>query len=174
MHNIIPQIAISMNPTSGDTRQHYEDKVAEGEFDQKIDLFCDLIKTLDKPCFVRLGYEFNGTTWTGYIPIFYKRAWKRFVEKSKQKKVKNVAWVWHYAPEGANNYMDYYPGDNYVDWWGISLFKIQDIGNKYTKKFLQDAKKHKKPVMIAESSARGVGVLDVKKAGINGLNPISI
>jgi beta-mannanase len=162
--NIIPQIAISMNATSGDSRKHYENRVCEGIYDSKIELFCKFIKKLKIPCFVRLGYEFNGTTWTGYIPNTYKLAWKRIVDIFRKNKTNNVAWIWHYAPEGVANYMEYYPGDDYVDWWGISLFGLNDLKNKNNLNFLNDAKKHKKPVMIAESSARGVGVLEGKKS----------
>ena len=158
--NVLFQIGLSMSDTpSGEPEKHYEHEVAEGKYDDKIDNFCKGIKSLKVPVFVRPAYEFNGLSWYGYKPKTFIKAWKHLIDKAREHKVNNVAWIWHYAPEGVKNYMDYYPGDDYVDWWGISLFKVEDIKDPYTKKFLQDAKKHKKPVIIAESSARGVGVL---------------
>jgi len=150
------QIGLSMTDThSGEPEKHYEDKVAEGEYDKKIDLFLEEIKKLKIPCFVRLGYEFNGLSWYGYQPKTFVKAWKHVINKARKNKLNNVAWVWHYAASGEKNYVDYYPGDNYVDWWAITIFSIDDL--KKVKLFIKDAKKHKKPIMIAESSAQYIG-----------------
>lgn len=50
--------------------------------------------------------------------------------------------------------MAWYPGDNYVDWFAVSVFKyhVWDyVTNSYLESFISNAKVHYKPVMIAES-----------------------
>ncbi|MCK7485568.1 MAG: hypothetical protein MZU97_08445 [Bacillus subtilis] len=46
--------------------------------------------------------------------------------------------------------MKYYPGDEYVDWWAIDIFRIGSVESWNTVKFLEDAEAHKKPVMLSE------------------------
>jgi beta-mannanase len=46
------------------------------------------------------------------------------------------------------NSEQYYPGDEYVDWWAISLFHKKNFKDKYMLNFIEDAKKHKKPVIL--------------------------
>ncbi len=46
-------------------------------------------------------------------------------------------------------HLDWYPGDDYVDWFAISYFDQQ---HTYMNQFVQLAKKHEKPLMIAEAS----------------------
>ena len=66
--------------------------------------------------------------------------------------------MWHsYASQPYKDYAlsDWYPGDEYVDWIGISVFGHayggKDFG-PYCDTVLEFAKNHKKPVMIAESN----------------------
>ena len=34
-----------------------------------------------------------------------------------------VATVWDYSTDAQDlNYMQWYPGDTYVDWWGVNIF----------------------------------------------------
>ncbi|MBN1923986.1 MAG: hypothetical protein JW791_04480 [Nanoarchaeota archaeon] len=156
--NIILQIGLSISDThSGEPEKHYEQDVLSGKFDKNIQEFCQEVKKLKSPVFVRLGYEFNGLSWYGYQPNSFVKAWRYVIDKVKKDNVNNVAWVWHYSPEGEKNYMDYYPGDDYVNWWGTTLFFMREI--EKSKKFLKDAENHKKPVMICESSAVNVTTL---------------
>ncbi|MDD3985644.1 MAG: glycosyl hydrolase [Methanobacterium sp.] len=164
--NIILQIGLSMSDTcSGEPEKHYENEVYSKKYDDNINAFFEGVKNLGIPCFVRLGYEFNGLSWYGYNPSSFVKSWVYIIKKSRDAKVKNIAWIWHYAPEGVQNYMDYYPGDEYVDWWGVTFFLPNDIKNNNI--FIKDAKFHKKPVMICESSARGIGVNESKKSWNN-------
>ena len=72
--------------------------------------------------------------------------------------VENVAFVWHsYASVPYKNYplSNWYPGDDYVDWVGISIFGHAYAENGINAEgmaVLEYAKAHKKPVMIAESN----------------------
>lgn len=79
----------------------------------------------------------------------------------RKNKLDRVAAVWCYTPDSQNkNYMDFYPGDEYVDWWAIDLFGAGHFAAADALAFVRDAKTHRFPVMITESTPRGVGVLD--------------
>lgn len=76
--------------------------------------------------------------------------------------MEKVATVWCYGYDDQKNspFMDYYPGDEYVDWWGIDLFKPEEFKNPEVLSYLDNSLKYKKPLMIGESTPRSVGVLD--------------
>lgn len=152
--NLIPQIGLSFNDEcrkrTGDTS--YEKEVASGLFDEQIDFFLKGVKGFKTPFFVRLGYEFNGSQWNDYSPKHFISAWQRVVSKSRSSGVDNIAWVWCMAPSGDSDYNSYYPGDDFVDWWGINIFSSSDIKKSVSNQFLRDAEKHHRPVMIGEAS----------------------
>lgn len=79
-------------------------------------------KALGRPAFVRIGYEFNGR-WNGYVPETYIPAWRRVVAAMRAHRLDDVAAVWCYASDIRNlpDLMDWYPGDEWVDWWSIDL-----------------------------------------------------
>jgi len=66
-----------------------------------------------------------------------------------------VAFVWNTLD--AQDFMDYYPGDDYVDWWAINVFDNFADGNEFINRFVRDAGERAKPVMIAESTPRYIG-----------------
>jgi len=92
---------------------------------------------------------------------------------------KSIAFVWHSwaAPRWIDDLNDFYPGDDYVDWVGISIFQqlypwASKVGNfaaggsiEYVEELLDFAKRHDKPVMIAESTPFGGMHWDGKSFG---------
>ncbi|MBN2329774.1 MAG: DUF1080 domain-containing protein [Candidatus Omnitrophica bacterium] len=156
---LIPQIGLSMT-RDGSPTDHYEQDVAAGRHDGDIDSFCLGLKKLNRPAFVRIGYEFNGA-WNGYQPEAYKAAWRRIVYAFRRHGLENVASVWCYHPSsGVDQYSAYYPGDDFVDWWGIDLFSPSHFEMSDAIDFVQEAERRGFPVMIGESTPRGVGVLE--------------
>lgn len=155
---IVPQIGLSMT-SDGNPEQHYENKVAAGEYDEQIEALCLALKDWEVPIFLRIGYEFNGQ-WNGYEPETYKKAFVRVVEALRRNKAENVAVVWCFATDGQAAFMPFYPGDDYVDWWAIDLFAETHFKDPKTTSFLDSALLYKKPVMIGESTPRRVGVQD--------------
>ena len=69
----IAQIGLSMT-TDGTPSAHYEQDVAAGLYDKQIAMFIDGLQSLAIPAYVRIGYEFNGTAWNGYVAATYKSA----------------------------------------------------------------------------------------------------
>ena len=128
----------------------------EGEFNSVIRQFSSWVKTIDRPLYLRIGYEFDGDH-NQMEPVEYVAAYQRIVDIIRGEGVDNVAFVWQsYAAPTYKAYplSAWYPGDDYVDWVGISLF-----GHMYSSELSQEAdavfdfaRAHKKPVMVAEAS----------------------
>jgi hypothetical protein len=183
---IVPQIGLAMN--EGDAKKHYEQEVADGVDDSRLRALCAGLKSLDRPVFLRVGYEFNGG-WNGYEPRPYVAAFRHVVQAVRGCGLENVAMVWDWAADqeldaerggaaasGADARRDrFYPGDAWVDWWGINLFSKESLTAGATQGFLKDAERHGFPVMIGESTplhlsvAEGQAVVDAWYAPYFGL-----
>ena len=153
---IIPQVGLSMTV---DAQNHYEGDVAAGLLDNDIASFLDGLEELARPVYLRIGYEFNGLSWNGYLPEPYKQAFIRVTNKIRERNLE-VATVWDAITDNTTNYIDYYPGDSYVDWFGINIFSDGGLTSPGTYAFLDLAASRRKPVMIGESTPQQVGVLD--------------
>tara|TARA_R110002073_G_scaffold336506_1_gene534360 strand:+ start:4656 stop:5756 length:1101 start_codon:yes stop_codon:yes gene_type:complete len=128
---------------------NHEKKVANGKHDDLIKELGSWIKNLGKrPVFLRIGYEFDGWDWNHYKKKQYLKAWKRIHDVFEEMEVQNVALVWQSKGTGSNQKTleEWYPGDDLVDWCGYSYFGSPDT------EMLTFARKHKKPVFIAEAT----------------------
>lgn len=130
--------------------------VAAGTHDEAIDTLGNWIKEQKRPVFLRIGYEFDGI-WNAYEPADYVAAFRHIVDRLRALEVNNAATVWQSATWFEGNYnqhgwMEWYPGDDYVDWFGMSYFiPAAEVFNNW----LKLAREHGKPVMIAESTPKG-------------------
>jgi hypothetical protein len=165
--HLVPQIGLYMN--GGGLAEHpgpnYEQEVADGHYDTPIALFCEGLHQLQRPAFVRIGFEFNGS-WNGYQPKPFRAAWRRIVSAFRHQRLAQVAAVWCYCPLPSSreqagrrdrDYAPYYPGDEWVDWWSLDLFDRPQFAMENTAWFLAEAHRRRFPVMIGESTPRGVG-----------------
>ncbi len=153
------------------------------------------LDALERPVFLRIGYEFDGP-WNCYNQDFYKSAFRYVKERIDALGAARVATVWQAAtypddgdpiydyevsPAPRAHYDDWYPGDDVVDWVGISFFS----GSHYldyqwscpdpskpwtvpetTPRLLQDAladfaRDHGKPVFVAESAPQGFDMAEL-------------
>lgn len=68
---------------------------------------------------VRPNYRFRWYSWQDESPETYKAAWIHMVNLSRTVSP-NIKWVW--SPNRSDEYSDpYYPGDDYVDYVGITM-----------------------------------------------------
>ena len=155
---IMPQIGLSMT-SDGNPSAHYEDDVAAGLYDTEINNLVQGFQALGIPIFLRIGYEFNGLTWNGYLPESYKAAFRRIVNRIREENIE-VATLWNYSIDGAHNFMDYYPGDDYVDWWCLSIFSTWQFSDLTAAAYIDSSQVHGKPLSIGESTPRYVGTTD--------------
>jgi oligosaccharide reducing-end xylanase len=130
-------------------------KINQGDYDANIDRLAKWIGAQKRPVFLRIGYEFDGP-WNAYAPEPFVAAWQRIVDRLRALKVANVATVWQSATDAqtfeGHAWSAWYPGDDYVDWFGMSYFTPNA---KVFADWLALARKHSKPVMIAEATPRG-------------------
>lgn len=134
----------------------YLPAITSGQADAKIDKLLDVLEGLDRPVFLRFGYEFDGA-WNRYDPADYVSAWKYFHAQIQAKGSRNVVLVWQSAAYcggtfGGQPMEAWYPGDDYVDWIGLSYFTPGDCEYRPLNELLEFARAHAKPVMIAESA----------------------
>ena len=145
--------------------------IKAGVYDHHIDRFIRVLNETGRPIYLRIGYEFE-TERNNYDPEEYKFVFRKIAKRFEALSVNNVAFVWHAAvedsPRGGLLYDDWYPGDDVVDWCGISLFQQPYQCQSVTKcfmifpeQFTAYCASHEKPMMIAESTPFG-GILDDK------------
>lgn len=125
------------------------DNIKSGNSDESIVDLATWIKNADRPVFLRIGYEFDGS-WNDYDPEKFKAAWIYIVKKFDALQVRNVAYVWQSAGINTSNIERWYPGDEYVNWMGYSHFD----GPKPGQSIIDFAELHDKPIMIAEATPR--------------------
>ena len=170
-----PRLAIGLSITEEDQPDGIR-KIVAGDFDPQIIHLARLIKKLDRPVFLRVGYEFDGTWNQGYADRQrYVAAWRRIVDIVRHEGAVTAVTVWQASAspiddmiEGSReDIRDWSPGDAYVDWMGLSWFVGPDerpvVPAKYrpaTARMLADevvalARERRKPVMVAELAPQG-------------------
>ena len=158
-------------------------QIGGGAYDTEIKALAAFCKRRpNEPIYLRIGFEFDGKWNLGYSNTgAFKSAWRRIVDVMRGEGVNNVAYVWQSCASPIDdilekkheNIQDWWPGDNYVDWLGLSWFMLP--GEKplvsgydpHTQKQLADevvslARSKKKPVMIAESTPQGYDLTELK------------
>ncbi len=137
--------------------------IAKGHHDDNLFRLASWFKENSETRFyLRIGYEFDNPE-NNYEPVLYIKAYKHIVDRLRDLGVKNVFYVWHsYAAFVEGNVDRWYPGDDYVDWVGISFFNAFSQSNM--SRVISIARKHNKLVMIAEATPQGVGVEQGERA----------
>ena len=146
LKNTVIHLSISMEFGS-------EDKIASGEFDHLIVELAEFLERYqDVPFFIRIGYEFDGA-WNDYDAPNFKLSWRRIVDALNEKKLNNFATVFASSSPylKMNKWLEYWPGDEYVDWIGYSYW-ANSIAPQVS---LELARKKNKPIFIAETTPRG-------------------
>jgi beta-mannanase len=130
-------------------------KIVNGEFDKELRQWAKDLKACDIPVMIDFAAEPNGDwfPWSGANngagntngygsktefdgPEIWRDAYKHLFDIFKKEDVTKVTWVFHMnsigsSPEEWNKIKNYYPGDEYVDWLGISAYGPQRWGENY-------------------------------------------
>ena len=155
-------------------------EIINGKWDAYIDKWGDAARAFGHPIIVAFGVEMNGDwfpwsgiyyggdawiedgeTWEG--PEHFKAAYRHVVDRVRARGATNIKWMFHtnnysYPLDTWNFAPAYYPGPDYVDWLGLSVYGQQfkdepnpGIGSlvdwPYQEMCGLDPKK---PIMIAE------------------------
>ena len=123
-------------------------KIADGVFDDQIRIWARAAAQLRFPLCVEFGPEVNGDWfyWDGVHnntgcsllkkrkytgPQLFVTAYRRFIDICRTEGATNITWFIHFDAGGANEgehggewnaIKNYYPGDDYIDWIGISCY----------------------------------------------------
>ncbi len=142
------------------------DQTLDGTYDDNLRKLAQWIKDANRPVYLRIGYEFDNPA-NDYDPALYQHAYRYVVDFLRKEGVTNAAYVWHTQCNEGTQWMDWYPGNDYVDWFGVSIYSSQQIPT--ASHFLRIARKHGKPLMICESSTWGLYTLRAKMDWFNHL-----
>jgi Glycosyl hydrolase family 26 len=155
-------------------------EIISGKWDAYIDKWGDAARKFGHPMIVAFGVEMNGDwfPWSGIYyggdewveerknwagPENFKAAYRHVVDRVRARGASNIKWMFH-----ANNYsypLDtwnfapaYYPGPDYTDWLGLSVYgqQFKDEPNPDIRSLVDWPYQEmcgldpKKPIMIAE------------------------
>jgi endoglucanase len=140
--------------------------IQEGYYDANMRGVCSVIATLQSPVSVRWGHEMETTDgqfiWADWEPASYITAYRRMIEICRTE-APNINVVW--SPVGFEGANDYYPGDEYVDLVGLSIFGLEPWeqatqgGPKSFEEILKErygrVQVFGKPVLVAELGYSG-------------------
>lgn len=169
--------------------------ISLGDYQETLSTLVNYLKSLaPRKVFLRIGYEFDGP-WNCYDPESYKAAFRTIAQALRAVNANNVVTVWQsatwpdsygtekYNTENPEHFARWYPGDDVVDWVGISVF-YRDLSNwNYTppstpaisqEQALSFARQHNKPVMIAESAPQGFRIGGLTQSPIQESDPESV
>lgn len=136
--------------------------IALGVYDEYIKEFIQILKSYDKPVFLRFAHEFDNPQypWSqagDNTPAEFIMAWKHVHGIAQTENARKIIFVWN--PWSVEGMAKYYPGDDFVDWIGITLLNYDSFnskGNQYSfKELFQPINEElneftRKPVMLTE------------------------
>ena len=133
-------------------------QILSGQFDDMIRARAREVRQLGFPIFVRPMHEMNGD-WFPWCchPDEYQQTWRRIHDIFAEEGALNVAWVWSPTPS-RSGWRAYYPGDDYVDWIGASVYNWGNTAAPWKWRSLSeileplyaDLSDRGKPIMLAE------------------------
>ncbi len=102
--------------------------ILAGSYDANIEAVCAATAELKSPVTMRWGQEMDETdaqfSWAQWSPEGFIAAYQRFVTECR-KQLPNATYMW--SPKGNPTLTDFYPGDEFVDEIGLSVFGYQDF-----------------------------------------------
>lgn len=111
-------------------------RILDGDFDRALVAWGRAAASFGTPLIVEWGTEMNGDwfhwngRWNGGAangPRRFRAAYRHIVEQIEAGGARNITWVFHVNgdswPQARwNRFEEYYPGDDVVDWVGVSIY----------------------------------------------------
>ncbi len=148
------------------TEEFLRNGIGQGYYDANMKAVCGAIGSLQSPVSVRWGHEMDAGDgqfiWSGWQPADYIASFRRMAGICRtEAPAINVVW----SPLGLENAADYYPGDEFVDVVGLSIFgyepwevatlgQPQDYAEVLTMRY-NLVQGFNKPVVVAEVGYSG-------------------
>lgn len=141
------------------------ERIAKGEFDNDLRAWARGARDFGTPILAEYGVEVNGEwfPWNGKWagggitngygdpnvpdgPERFRDAYRRIIRLSREEGATNITWVFHInymdvPNETWNRFENYYPGDEWIDWLGVSVYGAQapNVTDWFTFRELMDA-----------------------------------
>lgn len=108
------------------TAQYLRRGIAAGDYDGNMKAVCDVLATLKSPVTLRFAHEMDDKSgqfiWAGWKPDDYIAAYRHMIDLCR-KSAPHISVMW--SPLGDEDMAKYYPGDDYADLIGLSVFGLQ-------------------------------------------------
>lgn len=109
-------------------------RIVEGSYDRYLKRFCQQLIELKKPVYIRFAHEMDNPfyPWSGTgdnTAEEFKAAWKYIYHYFRQQGAYHVIWVWN--PWKADTVESYFPGQQYVDWIGVTNLNYGAPGSSF-------------------------------------------
>ncbi len=153
-----------------------------GEYDSDLTAWFEEAKDIDENLLIEFGTEMNGYwfSWNGKYygkgttdgygdpdypdgPEIFRDAYRHIIDISREAGADNITWFFHFdvnsdPEENWNDPVLYYPGDEYIDWLGVSTYGPFQRGDKYNDLRPEDLleKAHKKFTEISKNKPYAV------------------
>ena len=145
--------------------------IAHGRWDSALRHWADRARQTRIPLMIDFGVEMNGDwfpwngRWAGGLAgaHAFRDAYRRVVRLFRQERVGNASFAFHIDADGEpaaawNRVRNYYPGDRYIDWVGMSVYgavdtseEWQSFARKLGKGYNQLVAISKRPIAVFES-----------------------
>ncbi len=123
--------------------------IIDGDFDADLEAWCEAGRDFGTALIVEYGTEVNGEwfPWNGLYngggttdgygdpsypdgPERFRDAYRHIIQVCRDAGAENITWVFHvndgdWPREDWNAFENYYPGDEYIDWLGLSIYGAQ-------------------------------------------------
>ncbi|KIC33188.1 glycoside hydrolase family 26 protein [Leisingera sp. ANG-S5] len=140
--------------------------IRDGTYDGNMAAICEVLNRFESKVTVRWAQEMDDNSgqfiWAQWQPETYVYAFKRMIDVCRDK-APEIRVMW--SPLGYENLNKYYPGDDYVDIIGLSVFGLQPWEQIYKGGEMsfdeifapryERVKEYGKPVMVAELGYSG-------------------
>ena len=167
-------------------------RILKGEFDEDFRAWGRAAAAFGSPVIAEFGTEVNGKwyPWNGWWngqgetasygdtalpdgPEQFRDAYRRIITSMRAVGARNITWVFHVnyneSPQASwNRFENYYPGDDVIDWIGVSVYGAQQPENNQWPEFrsVMDgvyprlvALSATKPIIVAEFGATRDNIL---------------
>ncbi|MDQ2090284.1 glycoside hydrolase family 26 protein [Marimonas arenosa] len=108
------------------TAQYLRRGIENGSYDANMKAICDILGTLKSPVTLRFAHEMDDKSgqfiWSDWQPETYISAYKRMIDVCRVS-APDITVMW--SPLGDEDMAKYYPGDEYADLIGLTVFGLQ-------------------------------------------------
>jgi beta-mannanase len=143
-------------------------RIPSGLYDHEIiSSLREIQKVSGRTVYVRLMHEMDITgqyPWSPRQPLDFIRSYRHIVNLSREMGIRNIRWVW--SPAGDRKAADFWPGADYVDQIGLSIYATREWPSTTSQpgqipslaSLLSDklwVSKYGKPILLAEVGVNG-------------------